>query len=457
MATRKQKLFWIAIVLSVGALFLVRCFFFFQSEQSETLVTHVGESAEVVGMVVADPDRRDTSLHLTVDVETVGGVSTSGKLLALVPRESSVSFGDVVTVRGPITLPESFEGNAGRIFDYPGYLRVQGISAQMSRAELVRDTSGGFSIQRFLFSIKHTFEHSLQKLLPEPDESLLEGILLGERHGIPKDLTNAFIESGLIHVVVLSGYNITIVAEGVFRLLSFLPTSASYPIGGILMIFFAVMTGAGSTTLRALIMGLIALLARYLHRSALAMRSLIFAGVVMIFWNPEVLLHDPSFMLSMLATFGLITLSPTVEHWLGELRLFRYKRMQGAKSIAASTIAVEIVVLPALLYQTGVLSLLSIPANVLALPVVPAAMLAGFVAGLTNLVPAPLGQLLAFIPTLICDILLKWMLLITTAVAATPFGAVTIPAFSFWLALLLYIPILWFAIGRYKRTSVVES
>ena len=324
----------------------------------------------------------------------------------------------------------------------------------MSRAELVRDLPGGFSVQGFLFSIKHTFEHSLQKLLPEPDESLLEGILLGERHGIPKDLTNAFIESGLIHVVVLSGYNITIVAEGVFRLLSFLPTSASYPIGGMLMILFALMTGAGSTTLRALIMGLIALLARYLHRSALAMRSLIFAGVVMIFWNPEVLLHDPSFMLSMLATFGLITLSPTVEHWLGELRLFRHRRMQGAKSIAASTIAVEIVVLPALLYQTGVLSLLSIPANVLALPVVPAAMLAGFVAGLANLVPAPLGQLLAFIPALVCNVLLKWMLLITNTVAATPFGAVTIPAFSFWLAVFLYIPILWFAVGQYRRTSV---
>lgn len=440
------------IYLLLGCLYIfafcIRLIFFIEAEAHETLVRYVGESAQVEGVVVNDPERRATSLHINVKVSSIDGEKTSGTLLVILPRTTELKYGDKVVVRGRIVLPESFETDTGREFDYAGYLRVQGVSAMMQRATLEKREQGGWSVHKTLFGIKHIFERSLESLFPEPDSSLLEGILLGERRGLPKDLTAAFIMSGLIHIVVLSGYNISIVSESMLRATSFLPKTLNYGVGGLLMFLFALMSGGGATTVRALVMGLIAILARYLKRPADALRALGVAGAGMVFLNPPIILHDPSFILSMLATFGLITLSPAAEkhlQWLPE--------KLGLRAIAASTISVQLFVLPALLYLTGVFSFLSFPANVLALPVVPFAMLAGFLAGLVGIV----HPVLAFPFICIADVLLRWIISIATMVHTLPFSAVIAPAFPVWVAVLAYVPLTIFAVWIYRRNAEVSD
>ncbi len=125
-------------------------------------------------------------------------------------------------------------------------------------------------------------------------------------------------------------------------------------------------------------------------------------------------------------------------------------RFAGTRSIAASTIAVQIFVLPALLYLTGVLSFLSLPANILALPIIPSAMLAGFLAGLLAMV----HPILALLPALVGTALLQWMISIVTITAAIPFSATTVVAFPAWLMALVYIPLTWFAIRTYRNYRV---
>jgi competence protein ComEC len=195
-------------------------------------------------------------------------------------------------------------------------------------------------------------------------------------------------------------------------------------------------------------MGMIAILARYLERPTDALRALIVAAAGMALWNPPILLHDPSFILSVLATFGLITLSPSVE------RYFRYLPERfGLRSIAASTISVQIFVLPMLLYLTGILSFLSLPANMLALPVVPFAMLMGFLAGVAGLV----HPLLAFPFTFVADMLLKWMMLVATTEHALPFSSAVVAAFPAWIVAVLYAPLTWFAMRRYLNPPATSQ
>ncbi len=442
---KSKRLFLIAILLGAVSLGALRTEMFLQEQAAHNLAPFVSKNASVVGVVINDPERRATSLHANIEVSQINNEEAHGTLLAILGRNEQLAYGDTVELTGNIELPQAFETSAGHIFDYPGYLQVQGVSVILQRAAVVSDTPGGASVQKFLFGLKHMFEQSIERLFPEPDSSLLEGILLGERRGIPQALTDAFIASGLVHVVVLSGHNITIVSEGVFRALSFLPRVASYSSGAILMILFALMTGAGATTVRALVMALVALLARYMHRQALAMRSLAAAGAAMVLLNPNELLHDPSFILSMLATFGLITLSPMVEHrWLTFLR-----KWPQVRSIAATTIAVEIFVTPALLYLSGVVSFLSLPANIIGLPVIPLAMLSGFTAGMLGVLHPALG----FVPALLCDVLLKWMILVVTTVQSLPFATATVQEFPAWIMLMAYIPLTGFAIWQYLKTS----
>ena len=392
-----------------------------------------------------DPERRDTSLHVHMEVSAIDGEEAHGKLLAQLPRDTQISYGDTVTIRGRIEAPQAFETDTGRLFDYPAYLRARHISAVTRYAELGEREAAGPSLSGALFSLKHLFTKSLERIFPEPSGSLLEGLLLGERRGLPKELTDAFVASGLIHVVVLSGYNISIVSEGVLRTLSYFPRVIGVGAGGVVMLLFVVMVGAGATAVRALVMGLIAVLARYFGRSALALRSLGVAGAAMVLWNPSTLLFDPSFILSVLATFGLITLSPTVEAKLPRF----FAKVPQIRSIAASTIAVQIFVLPALLYMTGVLSLFALPANILALPTVPFAMGFGFAAGMLGLI----HPLLALPATLVADLLLRFMMLVATTLHALPFSAAVLAAFPLWIAIAIYIPLTAWALYLYNRNE----
>ncbi len=420
---------------------VIRVIFYISWWESQTLPLYAGESGMVEGVVVNDPEHRATSTHVNLKVSTIDGASVSGTMLVILPREATLEYGDTIQVSGGIGLPAPFETDTGRIFDYAGYLQVQGVSTMMQRATLLEVTPGGWSLQKTLFELKHYFEASLERIFPEPDNSLLEGVLLGERRGLPQNLNDAFIASGLVHVVVLSGYNISIVSNSILYATSFLPATLNYGIGSVFIILFAVMSGAGATTVRACAMGLVAILARYLNRPASAMRALLAAAFGMGMWNPPAVIHDPSFILSVLATFGLIALSSRVEKYLQWL-----PERFGVRSIAASTISVQIYVLPTLLYLTGILSFIALPANILALPVIPFAMLMGFLAGIAGFIHPALG--LPF--GIVADLLLKWMMLVAGTAYALPFSSTVVAAFPAWIAIVAYIPLTWVAVRVYR-------
>ncbi|MES2202985.1 MAG: ComEC/Rec2 family competence protein [Patescibacteria group bacterium] len=429
---------WALVGLVFAALFIFRIELLLRQESGQTITELIGTTAVVEGTVADDPDVRDTSTRVTID-------TGSGKLIASLPIGTEVAYGDRVEVRGKVEAPKNFETQGGREFDYQNYLRVRGISATMSFAKLLSQQNGGWSVLRGLFWIKHAFEHSLERSIPQPQAALLEGILLGERGGLSSTLLQMFVTVGLIHVVVLSGSNISIVGEGVFRALGFVPRALRYLLGGVAILLFVLMTGSGAAAVRSLIMGGIGLVARYLRRPQLALRALGVAVAAMIIWNPLFVL-DSGFMLSVLATFGLITLSPWLEKklpWVPSWPQFNLR------SIAASTIAVEIYLLPALLYYSGNFSLAALPVNLLVLPWVWLVMLTGFAAGIIGL----LHPMLAIVPALACDILLRAMLLITKAGASLPFVSTTITAFPLWIALAVYVPLTWAATKTARQSA----
>ncbi|KKW36010.1 hypothetical protein A2852_01100 [Candidatus Adlerbacteria bacterium RIFCSPHIGHO2_01_FULL_54_23] len=439
---RRNKL--VLLFLLAATIFVFRIEFFLQSERERSVAPYIGP-AVVEGEVAGDPERRASSLHAQIEVSRVNNGPAAGRLLSIFPPGAALSYGDRVTVRGKIELPEAFETDTGRVFDYSGYLRAHGVSALMQNATLVKREAGGWSVQVALYGLKHSFERAIERALPEPQSSLLQGITLGERRGISEELNRAFVVSGLVHVVVLSGYNISIVALAIFYLFGFLPRRAGLFAGAFAMILFVLMIGAGATALRALLMGLIGVLAQLLRRPRLALRSLGAAGAAMFLWNPAVF-YDPSFVLSMLATFGLITLAPSVE------KIFSFLPEWGvlhARSIAASTVAVQIYILPALLYYIGVLSFAALPANMAALPVVAGAMFGGFITGILGMI----NGTLAFLPALLTNMLLRWIEFVATTAASFPLSSTVIPAFPMWAAVVIYVPLTFIATRLYRSAS----
>lgn len=402
-----------------------------------------GRAAVVEGAIADDLDTRATAVRATVAVSAVNGTLVSGKVLAVLPRDTVLQYGDKVVVRGLLEEPRSFETQGGRVFDYAGYLQARGISAVMQRAELRESHEGSAGVLRGLFALKHAFERALERVMREPMSALMEGFLLGEKSGLPAGLTEAFVAAGLIHVVVLSGYNIGVVSEWTLRFFAFfLPRRLALGVVAIVIVLFALMAGGGMATVRACLMGIIAILARYLNRPAAALRALALAAAAMVLYNP-LALFDVGFILSIAATFGLITLAPWVEGMLTPLPA------GGIRATAATTIAAQLFVLPALLYYTGVLSLVSVPANVIFLPFVPPAMLLGFLAGVLALI----HPVLALLPGLLADTLLRAMIGVAEISSSLPLAAVVIPAFPAWVACAAYVPLGAWAMWLYGRTA----
>lgn len=407
----------------------------------------VKKKVVVVGKVSDDPDRRDTSLHVNVEVENVDGVPIDGTLIAFFSPDTELEYGQRVVAKGTLRLPDAFETETGT-FDYPHYLQVHGISAMLTSAKLSSSTPAEFSLFGVLYKIKHTFDASLEKIFLPPHGALMEGMLLGERRGIPEHLTHAFVVSSLIHIVVLSGQVLTLVADAVMRTLGFLPRKYKFPVGAVIIVLFVLMVGASSVAVRAGIMALIGLIARFSGRQTQALRSLCIAAALMILWNPPVVLWDASFILSVVATFGLIVGSPVVEKYL----LWIPQKFQ-LRTVAASTLAVEIFIVPALLYFTGTFSLFALPANMLALPVLPWAMFGGFLAGALNVIPGVLGPILAFIPAFITQLLLRWIVFVATTIANIPYASAAVVSFPLWAALLMYVPLIVVLSWRAFRTA----
>jgi competence protein ComEC len=421
------------------------------SAPEPALLEHAGRTSIVAGSVADDPDRRINAVRVVLEVATINGEQAAGKVLVVLPRDSELEYGDALSVRGMLEVPQSFETDTGRTFDYPGYLRARGIALIMPHATLRAIEPGGASVLRSLFALKRHFERALERVMREPMSSLMEGLLLGEKSGMPQALTQAFVMTGLVHIVVLSGYNIGVVAEWTLRLFTLLwRKRTALVLAGVVIVLFALMAGGGMATARAAVMGLIAILARYLNRPTVALRALLVAAALMILYNPLVL-FDVGFILSVMATFGLITLSPGVEARLRRAPLFATMG-EGMRSSAATTIAVQMFVLPALLYFTGVLSLVSVPLNVVVLPLVPAAMLLGFTAGVLALI----HPYLALVPGLLADMLLSMIIKITEISAALPVAAVVVPPFPAWVAIALYLPLTAWAILKYWRNAALQ-
>jgi competence protein ComEC len=295
----------------------------------------------------------------------------------------------------------------------------------------VTGTDRGHPVFATLYAVKDAFQRALRTVLPEPAVALAEGILLGEKRALGEELTEAFRRSGIIHIVVLSGYNVMLVAGFFLFALSFVLSRRGRAIGGIIAIAaFALMVGLSPTVARASIMVGLVLIAFALGREYHVLRALLVAAAFMVALNPYLLVFDPGFQLSFLATLGLIAVAPHLETWPLTTGVW-----PKARALILATIATQLAVLPLLLYQIGEFSLVAVVVNLLVVPMVPIAMLATFLTGLFALVSFELGLIVAYSAFLT----LTYILTVATVSASLPFAALSVPVFSFWYVLLGYV------------------
>ncbi len=433
-----HKILNIALFIVLGVLCGVGRIMISDLYSDSKLDEYVGKQINIEGIIVGEPDVRETNTKLTVGVRSVlSGTTTipiKEKILVTVPIYPEFSYGDKVRAKVVLEEPGEFETN-GRIFDYKGYLRVRGVwyTSRFTNVEFVSSGHGSL-VKTLLFKTKRKFTDSIRDALPEPESSLLAGLLLGTKQSLGKELLTEFQKTGVSHIVVLSGYNIAIVASSIMAVFKFLPKNMSFGFGAVSIILFTILSGGGASAWRAAIMVLVALFAKKFNRDYKASRVFGFTIVLMLAPNPLLLAFDPSFQLSVLATIGLIFVTPHVTPYLSWIT-----ERFGLQEIVSSTIATQITVLPYLIYNMGILSLVSLPVNVLILGTIPLTMFLGFITGVLGL----FSLYLSFIPAFFTYILLWYQLTVVHIGASIPFGALNLPAFSFGVLIMVYLALIF--------------
>jgi len=418
----------------------------------------VGERVELTGIVSDEPDERENYSRLIITLNkpkfgtTHSELKEEIKVLVYSRLFPEFKYGDGIKLSGELKKPSDNFGSGAEgknSFRWKDYLSKDEIYFEMiyPGIELVASNRGNW-VKAKLFTVKQKYLEALARVLPEPHASFMGGLTIGAKQSMPKDLQEDFRETGVIHMVVLSGYNITLVADTAMRVFSFLPQVFSFSLGLIGIILFATMTGGSATVIRASFMAILVLLARWTGRVYTITWTLFLVAFFMILNNPKILRFDAGFQLSFLATLALIYLEPIFDKWLckkvsclrqGKFRDWFLKKDNGFRGIISSTTSVQIFVLPVLLYKMEMFSVVSLPVNFLVLVFVPLTMFFGFITGWVGLFSTALAMPFSWISFLF----LQYELFVVKFFARLPFASFSVSSFPLWLVVGCYLFLGW--------------
>lgn len=415
---------WLLLgVFVAGALFGVGRGVLLRAELTEYNYLY-GRALDVEGTVADDVDvnRRGQDVLRLKDI-VQGENELGGMVWVVVNDKTAIKRSDRVTVSGKL---------------------VQGFgtfAASMYNAEIVkirRAVPGDTALRA-----RDWFSDNVRQVIHEPQASLGVGFLTGQRRSLPDDLANALKVAGLMHIVVASGYNLTILVRLARRGLEKVSKYLTVVVSGVLITGFIAVTGMSPSMSRAGLVAGLSLAAWYYGRTIHPIVLLTIAMGVTVMINPSYAWGDIGWLLSFSAFAGVMLCAPLLQAFY-----FGKKPPGTMRQIIGETIAAWLFTLPILLVTFGAMSNVAVIANLLIVPLIPLAMLLTFATGVAAWIAIPFGQVLA-VPT---DILLSYMTQVAMWTASFDWAQreVTI---TWWQAVLMYIGLAFFCGYMWYRTK----
>ena len=382
-----------------------------------------GEMATITGRIADDSRAASGESEALVEPDRLlvgdSQVSNVGNLMVRWRGPVEAGFSDHVTATGKLVLPRDLPS-----FDRRAYLAQRHAFLELDATSInVSTAAAGLPAMPTWLRTRYTA--ALDLALPAPHAAVLLGVVLGIRHGIPPELQQALIATGLIHLLVLSGLKVAVFArivQGALR--PVLRGYATWP-ALCLIAIYALTGGATPAAIRAAVMGGMAIAAANLGRPSHVWTSLATTAAAMLAWRPE-LAWDVGFQLSFAGTTAIILLTPPIERRLSMVP-------HVLREPFAVTCAAQVGTLPMMATDFHVLSPVAPIANALVLPILPVIVAAGLLLGPLSLVPElarltaiPLAGLLAYLEQ------------VSYVLARFPAAAFPVVRFPAWAGLAYY-------------------
>lgn len=450
-------LFFLFFITFKNWIFLIIFFFFLgnawgqfynsKTFRSSFLESFSNEFVLVEGFVSNFPTINNSkkSIKITIEKLTVNSQIFSqkniGSLLLEIPKDSKIDYGDTLFFEGRLAKPRNF-GN----FNYAKYLKRLGIVALVRKPQnlkILEKETKGKKLILWAKKLRNKFSQNLQLALPSAHAQIAEGILLGVKSKLPKSIETNFKNAGLQHILVVSGFNVTILLVFVAFFLKRFGRKIVFLGSIFLLIFFVLMVGFEPSILRAAVFGGMLSVSVLMGKFSDSRNLLFLSAVVLGIFSPTMIQYDIGFFLSFSATFGIILGVPIFE---------KIKIKSEIKTILAVIISAQIAVSPVLGLYFEQFPIAGFLTNLLVEPLVPLAMFFSFITGVLGFFSDSLSTLLA-IPSLIIIDIIFWI--------AQVFGSFKPLFISFPISILLGVFVwsffLWGSFSRYFQQTFLEK
>lgn len=368
-------------------------------------------------------------------------------VLLQVPKYPEYGYGDLLEITCRARAVENKDAD----FDYRMYLAKEGVFYQCEKNKVKKiGENSGNRLYGKIISARTVFENKIGRVIPQPEGALAIGLLLGGSDGLSKEIQADFSRTGMTHIVAVSGYNVTIIAEYLilFGIASGLWRKQAIWFAFVGIILFVIMSGLPASAVRAGMMSGVLLWALNSGRLASAENAIIFAAAIMLFLNPLLLRWDIGFQLSFLATLGIVL---TSAFW--EKKFVKEHKALGISEAITLSLSAQIFVLPIIAYNFHLVSLISLLANIFILPVIPLSMLLVFLVTISGFIWAPLSTVFAWLA--FC--LLAYEIKLIHILSQFPWASVSVEKVSMWWIAIYYIILIGiiFWIKRIKNDNMI--
>lgn len=317
------KVLFPGLIFLLGVLALRNAYVLPRSHISQFIFYRNNTIYTVKGFISNQPDAKDGRLSFIFKTQELqfnnSNHRCSGDILVYVRGAQGLSYGDVLILRGGIDKP--FNLYAGRM---PAVMHVS-----MPGSIIRLPENYGQPVRKFAYYLKRQIERIIYQRLSPLTASILDAMVLGEKKNIPPQVYDAMIKSGTVHILVVSGFNVGVVAFMIMLLLKVLrlPRSLRYITTMPCLEIYCLATGASPPVIRATVMAIFFLTGFLIKREPDMRNSLALSALFILLINPREL-FSISFQLSFVSVAAIIFLYPELKAFFRaeaiKVRLLRF-------------------------------------------------------------------------------------------------------------------------------------
>lgn len=381
------------------------------------------EEQMYIGTIISDQSKEEYKSVYTIKIETMSKDTKikNIKLKLNIPNmyDIKLKYGDKIKIKGTYTAPDVQRNYKG--FDYSKYLKTLNIFGTISYSgsyiKILEKENINY-IKLITHKIRYNMEENIKNLFPKKEAGLLIGILLGNNENIDEDIKEEFRNSGIYHILAVSGAHMSYIILGTTYLLEKINISKRkkeiFKILGI--IFFMLITNSSISVARAGIMAIITLVANLFYRKKDIVNTISFSMLIILIYNPYSI-DSISFQLSYGGVIGIILLNNHYKKLLKKIKL--NKKVSESISVILSA---QTMIIPIMIINFHTISFTFLFANILVNYIIGIIIILGFICAFLSLVSLEISRFM----TTFVDFPLKILIFIAKVFGKFPLSNIYI-------------------------------